>query len=138
MYINDYISFSSSYNEKRLRQRRKRKSKHILCSIKFSENRAVYGVAWKNIVELNRPYMTIRRMRIACRITKSTNTLSEYAISIAFLRCSSGCTKVPQCTAPRLVYHRIKCLKLPFSVTITPLPHYISTHSPVTSDTFLI
>jgi len=29
---------------------------------------------WKNIVELDRPQMTIRRIRIACWIRKSTHT----------------------------------------------------------------
>ena len=31
----------------------------ILCSVKFSENRAVYEIMWKNMVELDRPQMTI-------------------------------------------------------------------------------
>jgi hypothetical protein len=38
---------------------------------------------WKNIVERDRPQMTIWRMRIACRIMKATNTHSEYVILIA-------------------------------------------------------
>ena len=51
---------------------------HILCSITFFffENRAVYDIMWKNIVELDRPQMVIWRMRIACRITKATHTHS--------------------------------------------------------------
>ena len=32
----------------------------------FFENRAVYGIMWKNIVERCMPQMTIWRMRIAC------------------------------------------------------------------------
>jgi hypothetical protein len=32
---------------------------------------------WKNIVELDGPKMTIRQMRIACWITKATDTHSE-------------------------------------------------------------
>ena len=61
---------------------------HILCSVTFFsfENRAVYKIMWKNIVEPGRPHMTIRRMRIACRITKATNTHSENVILIAFLQ----------------------------------------------------
>jgi hypothetical protein len=39
---------------------------------------------WKNIVEMDRPQMTIRRMRIAYWITKATNKGSEYVILIAF------------------------------------------------------
>ena len=49
-----------------------------------SENHAVYETMWKNIVEADRPQMTIRRMRIACWITKAKNTDSEYEILIAF------------------------------------------------------
>jgi hypothetical protein len=57
---------------------------HILCSVMFSENRAVYEKMWKNIVERGRPQMKIWRMRIACWKTKATNTHSEYVILIAF------------------------------------------------------
>jgi len=28
---------------------------HILCSVTFSENRAVYELIWKNMVETDRP-----------------------------------------------------------------------------------
>jgi hypothetical protein len=59
---------------------------HILCSITFfSENRAVYEIMWKNTVEPDRPQIT-RRMRIACWITKATDTYTEYVILIAFPR----------------------------------------------------
>jgi len=59
---------------------------HILCSITFSENRAVYEIVWTNIVEPDRPQMTIRRMRVACWIPKATNTLricNTFCFSIA-------------------------------------------------------
>ena len=46
----------------------------------FFENRAVYEIMWKNIVELVRPQMTIRRMRIACWIPEVTNIHPEYVI----------------------------------------------------------
>jgi len=39
------------------------------------ENHAVLDLMWKNIVEPDRPQMTIRRMRIACCIP-NTNTHS--------------------------------------------------------------
>jgi len=39
---------------------------------------------WNNIVEPNRPQMTLWRMRIACWIPKATNTHSQYVIPIAF------------------------------------------------------
>ena len=59
---------------------------HILCSITFFfENHAVYEIMCKNGVEQDRPQMTIWRMRIACWVTKATNTHSEYVILIPFL-----------------------------------------------------
>jgi len=50
---------------------------HVLCSITFFffENLAVCVIMWTNIVEPDRPQMTIRRMRIACWIPKAINTL---------------------------------------------------------------
>jgi len=48
---------------------------HILCSVLFfPENRAVYEVMWKNIVEPCRPQMSIWHKRIACWIPKTTYT----------------------------------------------------------------
>jgi len=39
---------------------------HILCSVTlFFDNRAVYEIMWKNIVQLDRPQMTVGRMHIA-------------------------------------------------------------------------
>jgi len=48
------------------------------------ENRAVYEIMWKYIVERGRPQMAIWRMRIACWIPKATNTHSDYVRIIAF------------------------------------------------------
>jgi len=48
------------------------------------ENLAVYEIMWRNIVERGRPQMAVWRMPIACRITKATDTHSEYVILIAF------------------------------------------------------
>jgi hypothetical protein len=50
----------------------------------FSENRAVYEIMWKKIVELEKPQMIIWRMRISRCIPETTNTFSEYVIFIAF------------------------------------------------------
>jgi len=41
---------------------------------------------WKNIVDPDRPQMTIRRMSIASVTPKSTNTHSEYVILTPFSR----------------------------------------------------
>ena len=52
----------------------------------FSDNPTVCQILWKNIVEPNRPQMTIWCMRIALWIPKATNTHSEYVILIGLLR----------------------------------------------------
>jgi hypothetical protein len=46
------------------------------------ENRVVYEIMWKNMVEPDRPQ--IRRMRVACWICKATNIHSQYVTLIAF------------------------------------------------------
>jgi hypothetical protein len=48
------------------------------------ENRAVYEIMWKNVLELGGPQMTIWRTDIACSIPKATNTHLEYVILITF------------------------------------------------------
>ena len=61
---------------------------HNLCSVTFFfpfENRAAYEIMWKNIVEPERPQMTIWHMLIACGIPKASNTHSKHVIFIAFL-----------------------------------------------------
>ena len=61
---------------------------HVLCSITFCfENRDIYEMMWKNIVEPDRPQMTIWHLRIACRIPKATNIHSEHVL---LLHCYNG------------------------------------------------
>jgi len=74
---------------------------HIFFYIIF-ENRAVYEIMWKNIVQRCRPQMTIRRMRIAFCIPKATHTDT---LEICNTYCISTVT-VPQC----YVYVYIACL----------------------------
>jgi len=50
----------------------------------FFENRAVYEIMRKNIVQRDGPQMTIWRMRIACWISKATKTHLECVILIVF------------------------------------------------------
>jgi hypothetical protein len=58
---------------------------YFLCSIFFFfENHAVYDILWKNIIEADRPQVTIWRMRIACWIPNATDTHSEYVTINAF------------------------------------------------------
>ena len=54
---------------------------HILFSTKFFSK---IEIIWKNIVQWGQPQMTIWRMRIACWITKATDTHSGYVILTAF------------------------------------------------------
>jgi hypothetical protein len=58
----------------RMRKVSDKSKSHILCSITFILNRAVYEVKWKYFVERDRPQMTIWRMHISCWIPKATNT----------------------------------------------------------------
>jgi hypothetical protein len=47
---------------------------HILCSVTFLEDSAIYETVLKNILQQDRSLMTIWHMRIACWISKLTNT----------------------------------------------------------------
>jgi hypothetical protein len=59
---------------------------HILCSITFFFlNHSIYEIMWKNIVEPDRPQMTIPHMHIASKIAKATITHSEYVTHSSFL-----------------------------------------------------
>jgi len=51
---------------------------HILCSVTFFLNYAVYEIMWKNIVQRGRPRMTIWHVHISCWITKATHTHSRW------------------------------------------------------------
>jgi hypothetical protein len=56
----------------------------ILSVITFFKDRAAYVIVWKNIVEPDKPQMTVWPMRIACSIPKATNTHSKYVMFIVF------------------------------------------------------
>jgi hypothetical protein len=86
IYIFHHISLNFSKNEKYFRQKLYRKSKHthFKCNNCFFENRAVYDIMWKNILEPDRPQVTIWCMRIAFWVTKATNTLSGISNTYCF------------------------------------------------------
>jgi hypothetical protein len=84
---------------------RENQNKHFTFNYSIFENRAVYEIVVKNIVELGRPQITTRRMRIVCWITKATNTPSEYVKIIAFPRQQWLCEH-----ASILRYTHIACL----------------------------
>jgi hypothetical protein len=50
----------------------------------FLENRTVYEIVLKNIIERRMIQVTLWRMRIASRIIKATNTHSAYVLLIVF------------------------------------------------------
>jgi len=52
--------------------------------VKFFENRAGYEITWNNVIESERPQMTIWPMHISCWVPKATNTHSQYVILPAF------------------------------------------------------
>jgi hypothetical protein len=57
------ISLSRVFLERKMFQAKvaEKIKNHILCSvIFFPENRAVYEIMWKNVVEADRPQMTIQ------------------------------------------------------------------------------
>jgi hypothetical protein len=55
------------------RFRENQNTKFILSNF-FLENPAVCEIMWKNIVQLDRPQIKVWRMRIACWISKATNS----------------------------------------------------------------
>jgi hypothetical protein len=57
---------------------------HFVFSNFSFENLTFYEIMWKYFPELDKPPMTIWRMRIACWIPKATNTHSGYVILIAY------------------------------------------------------
>ena len=77
------ILLSSSQNGKLFRQNYIENQFSRFSKIIF-ENHASYVIIWKNMVEPDRPRMTIWRICISCWIHKSTNRHSEYEIIIAF------------------------------------------------------
>ena len=73
---------------------RENKNTHLMFN-DFFENRSIYQIMWKNIVEPERPQMTIWHMRIACWIPKATNTHSEY-VNVSLSHYNNGCKNARQ------------------------------------------
>jgi hypothetical protein len=63
---------------------RENQNTHFVFSNSLFENRAVYEIMWKNIVQPGRPQMTVWRMRIARWIPKDTNTHTHTGCVILF------------------------------------------------------
>jgi len=84
--------------------------KHILCSVTFLKNWAVDNRMWKNIVEPDRPHMTIWHMSIAHWIPKATNTLLGYVI----LNWFSTATMVAQTHLSVTLYVHCRLVQITF------------------------
>jgi len=78
-YLNHFFLESKMFRTKVV----KKTKTHILCSITFFENCAVYEKTWKNILDPDSTQMTIGRMRITCSISTATNIHWGYVILIA-------------------------------------------------------
>ena len=63
--------------------RKNQNTRFVFNSFAF-ENGAIYEIIRKNILDPDRPQVTIRRMRITCWIPKATNTPLEYVILVTF------------------------------------------------------
>jgi hypothetical protein len=60
---------------------------HILCSITFTESRAVYELMWKIATQPDRPQMTIWRTRFSFWIPKATNLFRIRNTAFSLLHC---------------------------------------------------
>jgi hypothetical protein len=69
----------------------------VSLSVTIPENRAVYEIMWKNMVETDRQTadgnITLAHFMLN---TSTNNTLSEYVILIVF-HCNNGCANTPKC-----------------------------------------
>jgi hypothetical protein len=61
-----FISLSFFFRTRNIPSKHGEETKHILCSVTYFSEIAVYEIMWKNAVESGRPQITIGRMRIAC------------------------------------------------------------------------
>jgi hypothetical protein len=86
VYFYDDNSFIFSQNEKRFRRNLQTKSKLVLYHHHFSpnENRVVYDIRGKKMVQLDRPQMIIPRMGIPYRINKATYTRTQNMYTYCF------------------------------------------------------
>jgi len=75
------------------KRHRENQNTHFVFSNFFSKNCAVYVILWKSMVtaRLSTYDNIIWHMRLACWITKITDTHSEYVILIAFPQQQSLC-----------------------------------------------
>ena len=82
---------------------------HILCPITFFLNHAINEIMWINVLEWDRPQMTIWHMCIACWIPRATNKHSGCVILADYPLQQCGC---PLCLNVSLYIHCLSGLFL--------------------------
>ena len=92
---------------------RENQNTHFVFSNFFLENRAVYQIMWKNIVERGRPQTTIWHIRTACWLPKATNTHSKICNS----HCFSTATMVARTRLHVTLYLHCLCRSVSFPIT---------------------
>jgi hypothetical protein len=90
----------------------KKIKKHILCSITFSRNCAVYETMCRNMAEPKRTQMAIWHTCFASWITKATDTHTEYVILIAYSweQWVCECTSMLQYMKTPVLFHVVKSI----------------------------
>jgi len=89
--------------------------RHILCSGCFFEIHVMCEIMLKNLVQPDRPQMTIWHMRIACWIPKATNTLTIctthfFSIRTMVVRTPLNITLLVHCLSFYLFLSSICCI----------------------------
>jgi hypothetical protein len=87
------------------------KTYFTISNIFFFENRALYDIMWKHLVEPCRPQRNIWRIRIACWITKATNTESQFVTHTLFT--------LQQCLQERASNYVIRTMSVSLVYTIS-------------------
>ena len=80
---------------------REHQNTHFVFSKSPPETRAAYEKMWKNIIQPDKPHMTIWRMRIACWVPKATSTHTQVVYYSLLYHCNNGCTNAPRCCVIR-------------------------------------
>ena len=96
----------------------------------FPENRDLYEIMWKNMVERHRPQMIKRRMRFACLVTKTTDTLRIFK-HLLFFHSNNGFANAPQ----RYVIRPLPLFFLPLFSNVTRLSLSLKREASIYKDT---
>ena len=103
---------------------RENQNTHFVFNNFFSDNRAVYDITWKNMVQPGRPQMKIWRMRIACRITNATR--HTFRIRNTYFFCTAPLVTLTRLNIT-LHLHCLACYMLRrrvFTARFAPSPYF--------------